>query len=393
MMPADTVNAAHILLVGNYRPDGQRSMQRFTELLAHGLRERGLTVEIFHPPVIVGRLGAGNHGIGKWLGYFDKYILASLFLKRAIRRQPRPRLVHICDHSNAIYTRAVSGVPHLVTCHDLLAVRSALGEIPQNPLRASGKQQQAMILRGLRRSRHIASVSTATRDDVIRLVGDSPARTHVIPNALDAAFIEAARTPRTELQNALPSPLDLPAESETYIHIGGEKWYKNRAAVLRLFAAIARNRSQAQLAIIGSRFSDAQIAQNHCTGLTDRIHYLHGISDEALRGLYARVKLLLFPSWIEGFGWPILEAQACGCPVATLDRAPMNELNAVKALCLPTDCESEEWPAQAAERIERGTADSEPAQLQAFAARFTNESAIDAYLKLYQSILTEGAAR
>ena len=392
----DPTQFPHILLVGNYRPDGQRSMQRFTRLLADGLSGRGLSVEIFYPPVIFGRLGAANHGIGKWLGYFDKYILTPFFLRRAVRRTPRPRLIHICDHSNAIYTRVVAAEPHLVTCHDLLAIRSALGEIPQNPLRATGKRQQAMILDGLRRSRHIVSVSGATKEDVIRLVGDSPPLAHVIANALDGQFIRAAQTPRPALRQSLPDPLGLPPEAEIYTHIGGEKWYKNRAAVLRLFAAIARRRPEAQLAIIGCRFSGDQLEQNRCSGLTERIHYLHGITDEALRGLYARATLLLFPSWIEGFGWPILEAQACGCPVATLDHAPMNELNATPSLHLATDCEQSDWADQAASQIEESIHDVDaapkPAALQAFSARFTNQSAIDAYLALYRSILTEGPA-
>jgi glycosyltransferase involved in cell wall biosynthesis len=382
-------------------------MQRFTDLLAHGLRGRGLDVAIFHPPVFLGRLRAGHQGIGKWLGYVDKYLLAPLFLRRAVRRLPQPRLVHICDHSNAFYTRALAAELQLVTCHDLLAVRSALGEIPQNPLRATGKQQQAIILRGLRRCRYIVSVSAATRDDVRRLVGDSPERIRVIPNALDEAFIEAAHTPRAELQSKLPNPLAPRAGSEIYVHIGGEKWYKNRGAMLRLFAEIARREPHAQLAIVGSRFSEAQLKEGHCAGLAERIHYLHNLSDEALRGLYAWAKLLIFPSWIEGFGWPILEAQACSCPVATLDRAPMNELNAVVELCLPIDCEAAGWAADAADRIEnyfqaakhKGSTESGSAalpgtsELQAFAARFTNQSAIEAYLELYRCILEGSRTR
>lgn len=380
---------AHILLVGNYLPDGQRSMQRFTDLLQQGLRERGVEVSVFYPPVIVGKLGAQTHGYGKWLGYIDKYILAHFYLYRAIRRLPKTRIIHICDHSNAIYTRGLQQEQHLVTCHDLLAVRSALGEIPQNQLRASGKQQQKMILRGLRRSQWIANVSSATRDDVLRIVGNRPQWAQVIPNALDAAFIQAAQTPRKQLQATLPNPLDLPAGSETYVHIGGEKWYKNRAALLRLFAAIAQKNPHAQLVIVGNIFSEKQLSDNQCTHLAERIHYLRGISDEALRGLYARAKALLFPSWIEGFGWPILEAQACGCPVATLDRAPMNELNARKEFCLPTDCDSEQWATDAAQRITHAP-ELTPEQLQTFAASYTNAASINAYLELYQTIRSKG---
>jgi glycosyltransferase involved in cell wall biosynthesis len=389
MSPTATAPQPHILLVGNYLPDGQRSMHRFSHLLQDGLCQRGLQVSTFYPPVIFGKLGAKTHGWGKWIGYLDKYLLAPYFLRRAIHRLPQPRIAHICDHSNAIYTRVLEKEKHLVTCHDLLAVRSALGEIPQNTLRASGKQQQAMILRGLKRSQWIANVSGATRDDVLRIVGHRTQWETIIPNALDTDFIQAAHTPRPQLQTSLPNPLKCAAGKEIYVHIGGEKWYKNRAALLRLFAAIAKTKPQAELAIVGNTFSEKQLCDNHCAHLTDRIHYLSGISDTELRGLYAHAKALLFPSWIEGFGWPILEAQACGCPVATLDQAPMNELNAKQALCLTNNCDSATWADQAARQI-AAAIEVDPQALQTFAAAYTNEASIDAYLALYQKILAGG---
>jgi glycosyltransferase involved in cell wall biosynthesis len=50
------------------------------------------------------------------------------------------------------------------------------------------------------------------------------------------------------------------------------------------------------------------------------------VSHDTLRALYCGAGALLFPSLQEGFGWPIIEAQACGCPVFTSDLAPMNEI-------------------------------------------------------------------
>ncbi len=50
------------------------------------------------------------------------------------------------------------------------------------------------------------------------------------------------------------------------------------------------------------------------------------VSHEELRALYASASALVFPSLQEGFGWPVIEAQACGCPVFTSDLAPMNEI-------------------------------------------------------------------
>ena len=111
-------------------------MQRFADFMAEGLRRAGHEVRLLRPPSIVGRLWRSWEGVGKWLGYVDKFGGFPLVLRSAVRQAD---VVHICDHSNAIYIKYLKSVPNLVTCHDLLAVRSALGEIPQNPTRWTGR--------------------------------------------------------------------------------------------------------------------------------------------------------------------------------------------------------------------------------------------------------------
>jgi glycosyltransferase involved in cell wall biosynthesis len=59
---------------------------------------------------------------------------------------------------------------------------------------------------------------------------------------------------------------------------------------------------------------------------------VHGPADEDLWALYAGATALLFPSLYEGFGWPIVEAQSCGCPVITSNRSPMTEVAGPGAL-------------------------------------------------------------
>ena len=61
-------------------------------------------------------------------------------------------------------------------------------------------------------------------------------------------------------------------------------------------------------------------------GIADRIIEIGSAESELLEALYDGAHALLFPSRFEGFGWPIAEAQACGCPVLCRGAAPMSEV-------------------------------------------------------------------
>jgi glycosyltransferase involved in cell wall biosynthesis len=388
-----------VVLLGNYPPDQQWSMRRFTEQLRDALTAQGVSVEIYLPKVLVGRLGAKPHGFGKWLGYIDKYLLTPLHLRKEIRKLPANTVLHICDHSNAIYTKALKKTPHLVTCHDLLAVRSALGEIPENRTKWSGKIQQSMILRGLKRARVIVSVSDATRRDVSRLVGAQERWHDLIPNALDDAFIKEATNDSTD---PVPPPNDarLYHDRPYVLHIGGEKWYKNRKAVLRIFRQLQAENKSLQLLVVGPEFSDTALEASGCLSIRKQIHYLRGISDSELRTLYRGAEILLFPSLMEGFGWPILEAQACGCPVASYAREPMGALNALAELTAdientrPGDAEASLAEVCLAQlKLPENERMEQKNTIQQFAAQFTNEASARAYLHIYRELLghTESA--
>ncbi|HEV3409321.1 MAG TPA: glycosyltransferase, partial [Chthoniobacterales bacterium] len=142
-------------------------MQRFSTMMLEGLQLADVPVELIWPEPVLGNfVGAGF--VAKWLGYVDKFLLFPRRLKRKLRAQPS--LVHICDHSNAMYSRHVGNAPVLVTCHDMLAVRGGLGEETDTPASATGKILQRWILAGLRSADVIACDSEATRVDAERLV-------------------------------------------------------------------------------------------------------------------------------------------------------------------------------------------------------------------------------
>ena len=72
-----------------------------------------------------------------------------------------------------------------------------------------------------------------------------------------------------------------------------------------------------------------------------QVRELVSVQNEDLRALYSTATALLFPSFQEGFGWPIIEAQACGCPVITSNRTPMTEVGENAAIYINPDSPEE----------------------------------------------------
>ena len=371
-----------ILLVGNYESDGQESMQRFAAFMARGLTQAGHEVRIAKPRVWFGQFRTIT-GLGKWLAYLDKLGLFPFALKSEIQWAD---VVHICDHGNAFYTKYLRSVPHVVTCHDLLAVRSALCEIPQNPIRWSGKKIQRMIVDGLTRAQHVACVSDATRSDLLRIAGIPEQRVSRVYNSLTYPY-----SPMQECEASLRlCRMGLDPRQPFLLHVGCNFWYKNRLGVLRIVSALRKlsGLQTLKLVMVGQPWT-AQMRQFICeNAMSDVAMELTGVANEDLRALYSMAVMMLFPSLQEGFGLPIVEAQSCGCTVVTSKRPPMNEVAGDAAIYVDPDD-----PNSAAAIISRAL--SQAGKLRessiANAERF-RAGMIENYLSLYAKVWSEKTA-
>ena len=319
-----------ITLIGNYAPDRQQSMLRYARLLHDGLAAAGHDVRFVVPRQ---RLpGAGPGGAGKWLGYVDKYILSLPEIGAAVAGAD---VVHVCDHSNAVYIPGRSSIPYTATCHDLIAVRAALGEIRDWPVRATGRLLQRAVRQGLGRARAIACVSEATRADVVRLLPGFAGAVEMVPNALNFDYRPLDAMERATTRSLLPAHArNLPPY---LLLVGSADRRKNRATAIRAVAAL-RGRWDGVLVFAGESLTPAQRQLAIDCGVPDRVIEIATPDNVQLRLLYNEASALLFPSRHEGFGWPLLEAQACGCPVICSDVAPMPQVTGGAALfCDPED--------------------------------------------------------
>ena len=370
-----------VLLLANYVNDGQESMQRFASLMARGLMRAGHEVQSVRPPACIGQLHPSAHGVGKWLGYLDKFGVFPPLLRSAVKSAD---VVHICDHSNSFYTRYMRSVPHIVTCHDLLAIRSAQGEIPQKQTGWTGRRLQGLIVKGLTSAQHIVCVSEATRRDLLRVIDIPESRVSRTYNSLNYPY---SRMEAHEAESRVRS-LGVDPSQPFFLHVGGNQWYKNRLGVLRIFAVLARGMAgrSPKFVMVGKPWTAEMRRFVLENGLTDLTLELTGVSEEDLRALYSSAAMMIFPSLHEGFGWPIIEAQACGCPVATSNRSPMNEVGGNAAIYIDP-----ENPVSAAVAVQCALENS--AALRelslANASRFNPSAMIDSYSSLYDRVCSE----
>lgn len=389
--------APEILLIGNYPPDRQISMARYAELLRDGLRGRGLRVELLCPRRRLNPFADSRRGLAKWLGYLDKFLLFPWRLRRCLaKRAGAPPLVHICDHSNAPYLfvlpRGGRGTPHLVTCHDLIAVRSALGEIPERRTRLSGRLLQRAILAGLRRAAFRVCVSQQTQRELLRLGGPPEERTAVVPNALNHPYrpLEAGAAQALLAGERALDGVRLAdgAVGPFLLHVGSGVWYKNRPGLLAIYGELRRLRGEAPpLLLVGPPLSAEERARLAAEGLERWVHRVEQLAPQTLGALYSLADGLIFPSLAEGFGWPPLEAMACGCPLAVSDRAPMSEVAGEAALYFDPAA-----PAEAAAVVARLLDEEEPVRAARVArglervARFSRERLLDEYEAIYRRL-------
>ncbi len=319
-----------VLLVGNYAPDAQESMARYAQLMNVGLTEAGHEVTVVAPRAVLNRNARPATGVWKWVGYLDKYGAGVGDITRAARRAD---IVHVCDHSNATYVPGRSIVPYVVTCHDLLAVRGALGEDTDCPASFTGRLLQRQILRGLRRAHAVACVSEATLRDARRLLNGYAGRLLVAPNALNYPY---RQLPAHLTRQRLDSIRELHGVDGYVLHVGSNLRRKNRECVLHALAAVAPA-WPGRVVFAGQPLGAQLRALAARLGVTARIIEVPKPDDETLEALYNGALALLFPSRFEGFGWPIVEAQACGCPVICSDREPFPEVAAEAAILCDAD--------------------------------------------------------
>ena len=314
-----------ILLIGNYEKDKQQSMLRFLDIMNQEMQSAGFDIDTIQPTPFFGKINFGPKLLKKWLGYIDKFIIFPFTL---LKIRNKYDLIHILDHSNAMYTYWFEARKCIITFHDAIGIKSATGEIKEFSANPTGKILQKWILNGLKKAKMIISVSKFSEKQILGLLDkniQSRISFKVIHNGLNYAY--------KKITHNKPSPIQ---KTPFVLHVGTDIKYKNREGVLKIFAEF-KKKWHGFLILVGPKLAPELINLAKSLGIQKDIHVVTNIDNNSLEELYNNAHALLFPSLYEGFGWPVIEAQACGCPVVCSNRGPFPEI--VKNSALMSDVE------------------------------------------------------
>jgi glycosyltransferase involved in cell wall biosynthesis len=217
--------------------------------------------------------------------------------------------------------------PLVVTLNDVRAWRQ-----PETLSRGNSLQHTLVVKRVLQRAAAIVTPSEFTRNEVLDLLELEPSNVVVAPYGVQGRFRAGPRPHELLEKLGIPQP---------YVLVVGTAPHKNIAAAIAAVEHVARIGAPHSLVIAGSPEDDPALAETIASSsVAPRIHQVGYVDDETLVALYRGADCLMHPSRYEGFGFPPLEAMACGTPViAALGSATEEVVGNAGALVEPDDFE------------------------------------------------------
>ena len=216
----------------------------------------------------------------------------------------------------------------VLTIHDLWLCR-----YPQYSKKLGGERWALQRMkRRVSSAQRVIAVSQSTARDFREFLDLPQERVHVIyhgvpmefyPDHHERAWLETKRS------------LGLP-DGAYLLFVGGADPRKNHRIVFRAVSQAPASLRDYPLIMVGARQSrgDDLLETARSMGIAERVHCVGTVSGQSLRLLYSHATAFLFPSIYEGFGFPVLEAMACGAPVITSNVTSLPEVAGDAALLI-----------------------------------------------------------
>lgn len=316
----------------------QAGLSRYAERLAwHLLRDHSATLDL----TLVWNAHSGHHlpeslqparQLSVPMGQYPWRL--SALISQALRR-PFPPLERPIRAQAGARTPIYHATEHLlpyVTCPTILTVHDLIFErYPEHHTRRNVLFLRAALPRFVRSARAIIAVSEQTRRDLIELYGTPAAKIRVIREGVDERFVPASAA-EVERVSAQWSP-----NRPWLLMVGTLEPRKNHATALWALRRLADEGFPHRLLIVGGSgwlFAPVAALVDEL-GLQERVTFTGYVPLSDLLPLYAGADAFLMPSLYEGFGFPLLEALACGAPSIASSASSLPEVGGDAALYVP----------------------------------------------------------
>lgn len=199
-----------------------------------------------------------------------------------------------------------------------------------------------------RRSARVITVSKASKEGLMRLYGFPTEKVCAISEAAAELFASQAGEPR--IDQGVLRRYGVHDGKRYLLYVGGISPHKNLDSLISAFARVVREpgHSDVRLLLVGDDAGDAfRTCHEELSGQIERlslgesVEFLGYVPDDDLVHLYGAAQAFVLPSFLEGFGLPVVEAMSCGAAVLASDRGSLPEvLDGAGHLFDPSDVES-----------------------------------------------------
>jgi len=254
-------------------------------------------------------------------------------LGRCVRRD-KPDLLHV-QYSAPLFC----AVPIVVTVHDVSYL-----DHPEYFSASRATQLRITTRRTIRGAAKVITGSEFSQQRIAKVYGMNPDDIIVTPYGARKQFQPMNR------EAAARRVLDrLGVATPFILNVGDLHPRKNQIGLIEAFSELIRTYPELphRLVLVGKKtgFAPRVQAAVRRSGVEDRVVFTEFVEDDILPALYNAADLFVFPSWYEGFGLPVIEAMACGRPVACSSRASLSEVAEGAALLFEPESISQQMRA------------------------------------------------
>ena len=234
-------------------------------------------------------------------GYFNNYLWEQIELPLFLYRNKKPLLV------NPVNTAPIFYDNQILVVHDIAFLHN-----PEWYTKKAAVFFKFIVGKSIKASKKIITVSNFSKNELIKYLKIPPEKIEVIHSGIPSSILKYAN-------------YNYPNEFGDYIlSVSSLEPRKNIKSLIEAF--IKLNRKDIKLIIVGKKnplvFNDAKLG----IGKHDNIIFLGYVEDEALAKLYKNARLFAYLSYYEGFGFPPVEAIACGCPTMVSNTSSLPEI-------------------------------------------------------------------